>query len=67
MRVSLQSSIMELRLMAKFQGLAQGRDGRQGEEQPDEAALQDRKNLTRIVIAVSLMVCTPSVAKNRYS
>ena len=58
---------MELRLMAKFQGLAQGRDGRQGEEQPEEVALQDRKTLTRIVIAVFLMVCTPSVDTSRHS
>lgn len=58
---------MELPLMAKLQGLAQERDGRQGEEQPEEVALQDRKTLTRIAIAVFLMVCTPNVDTSRHS
>ena len=58
---------MGLRLMARFPGLVQGRDGRQGEEQPEEAALQDRKTLIRIVIVVFLMVCTPSVDTSRHS
>ena len=58
---------MELQLMARFQGLVQGRDGRQGEGQPEEVALQDRKTLTRIVIAVFLMVRMPGVDTSRHS
>ncbi len=51
--------------MVEFQGLAQGRDGHQGEEQPEEVVLQDRKTLIRTVIAVSLMVCISSMDTSR--
>ena len=51
--------------MVELQGLAQGRDGHQGEEQPEEVVLQDRKTLIRTVIAVSLMVCLPSMNTSR--
>ena len=52
--------------MAKFQGLARGLDGRQGEERPEEVVLQDRKTLTRTVIAVSLMVCISRTDTDRH-
>ena len=51
--------------MVEFQGLAQGRDGHQGEEQLEEVALQDQKTLIRIVIAVSLMVCISCMGRSR--
>ena len=53
--------------MMEFQGLARGRDGHQGEEQPEEAVLQDQKTLIRTVIAVSLMVCISSMNTSRRS
>ena len=51
--------------MVAFQGLAQGRDGHQGEEQLEEVVLRDQKTLIRIVIAVSLMVCISYMDRTR--